>query len=88
MKGNLSTLQKTGVIFVGIGIVLGCISFALPPKGIIDPSVIRFFAEIIGGVGLLCAWDTIKDAIRRGIDTKVKHNGTEIEVHNPDNKEE
>lgn len=88
MRDKLSTLQKVGVAFITIGVILGCISFAIPPKGVIDPSVIRWFGEILAGVGLLCAWDTIKDAIRRGIDTKVKHNGTEIEVHNPDNKEE
>lgn len=88
MKGKLNTMQWIAVSMIAVGVILFCISFYLPPAGVIDPSVIKAFGEILGAVGLMMAWDTLRAAIDKGIDTTVKHNGTEIEVHNPDNKDE
>ena len=59
-------------------------SFFVPPMGIIDGSVLAAVGELFAFAALFAAWE----AVERGIDAKVTHGGTSIELNNPDKKEE
>ena len=63
---------------ISVGLLIA--SFILPPTGVIDPSVIGGVGEVMG---IFAIWVVIK-AIDRGVDTKVTHNGTSIEIQNLD----
>lgn len=71
-------------IFSCIAILLIIASFVLPPLGVVDNSVLGACGEIFAFVALFMAWE----AIDRGIDAKVTHKDTTIELNNPDNKNE
>ena len=58
-------------------------SFFMPPQGAIDGSVLAAVGELFGFAALFAAWE----AVDRGIDAKVTHGNTTIELNNPDNKE-
>lgn len=58
-------------------------SFFMPPQGTIDGSVLAAVGELFGFAALFAAWE----AVDRGIDAKVTHGNTTIELNNPDNKE-
>lgn len=65
-------------IFATTSILLITTSFFIPPTGIIDSSVFV-------GVGELFAFGTLWEghiAIRKGMDAKVTHNNTTIEINN------
>lgn len=52
--------------------------FVLPPCGVIDGSVLTAVGEIFGFAAL---WTLVK-AIEKGVDAKVTHNNTTIEINN------
>lgn len=81
---EMNVLKWFGIGLIAIGIALGVIGFFLPPYGVIDGSVISFFGEILAAVGVLMAWDSISEALHRGVDTTVKAGNTEITLNNPD----
>ena len=83
----MNVLQKFGISLIVIGVVLGVAGFFIPPFGVIDGSVISFFGELLAAVGILMAWDTIKDAIKRGTDATVKVGNTEISIDSPENEQ-
>lgn len=83
----MNVLKWFGVTLIAVGIVLGVVGFFIPPYGVIDGSVISFFGEILAAVGVLMAWDSISEALHRGVDTTVKTGSTEVTLHNPDNNE-
>lgn len=56
-------------------------SFIIPPTGIIDPSVFAGVGELMG-FGVL--WE-VHIAVKKGMDAKMSHNNTTIEINNPDN---
>lgn len=61
-------------------ILLFGISFFLPPKGAIDPSIFK-------GAGFLFAFASLfelREAIREGLGVKLTHGQTTIEVHDLD----
>lgn len=70
-------------ICLGVSIALIVSGFILPPLGNIDNSVLTAVGELIGFSALAVAMD----GIERGIDAKVTHGNTSIELNNPDNKE-
>ena len=70
-------------IFASLSIVLIIASFILPPTGIIDNSIFMAVGELFG-FGTL--WEA-HVAIRKGLDAKVTHNNTTIEINN-DNEDE
>lgn len=80
---NIST--TTTILFwvfgsVAIGLLVA--SFFVPPKGVIDPSVLK-------GAALLFAFATLaeaREAIREGLGVKLTHGHTTIEVHDLDGK--
>lgn len=63
---------------ISIGLIIT--SFILPPTGVIDSSVLGGVGEIMG---IFAIWVVVK-ALDKGVDTKVSHNGTTIEVSNPE----
>lgn len=69
-------------IFAIASILLIVISFFMPPMGEIAPSVIKAVGELFGFASL---W-TIVHGIDRGCDVALKHNNTEIDINNPDEK--
>lgn len=64
-----------------IGLIIA--SFVVPPTGVIDPSVLAATGEVFA----FAALGTVIHAIDAGIDAKVTHNNTTVEVSNPDPKE-
>lgn len=67
-----------GLTLLSAALIIG--SFFVPPTGVIDGSVLAAVGELFGFAALFAGWE----AIDRGIDTKVTHNGTTIELNNPD----
>ena len=60
------------------------VSFFIPPKGIIDPSIFK-------AAGFLFAFATLfelREAIREGMGVKLTHGETTIEVSDMDGKED
>ena len=70
-------------IFATTSLLLIITSFFIPPTGIIDGSVFAGVGEIFGFAAL---WE-IHVAVKKGIDAKVTHNDTTIEINNPDKDE-
>ncbi len=67
-------------IFSGVAIALLIGSFFCPPVGIINESVLMATGELFG----FAALGTVIKAIDKGVDAKVKHNNTEVELNNPE----
>lgn len=82
-KVKCSNFKKTAIALTIASFLLGVVSFVMPPRGAIDSSVVAFVAEIFGFCALLFAWESVE----RGIDAKIKHGKTEIELNNPDAKD-
>ena len=88
MKDTVKQICKIMIEDVGfhilttISIILIVTSFLLPPTGVIDPSVFAGVGELFGFAAL---WE-LHVAIRRGLDAKIQHNNTTIEIIN-DEKE-
>ena len=88
MKDTVKQICKIMIEDVGfhilttISIILIVTSFLLPPTGVIDPSVFAGVGELFGFAAL---WE-LHVAIRRGMDAKIQHNNTTIEIIN-DEKE-
>lgn len=63
---------------VSVGLIIG--SFFVPPQGVIDGSVLAAVGELFAFAALFMAWE----AIDRGVDAKVTHGNTTIELNNDD----
>lgn len=61
---------------------LGVASFMVPPTGQIDPSVLRYVAELFAIMALL----ELREAVLEGLGVKLTHGNTTIEVHDLDGK--
>lgn len=79
-KKSCTALKKVAVVLAAVAVLLGVASFLTPPRWIIDASVIDFEVEIFAFASLFFAWE----AVDRGIDAKIQHGGTEIDLKNPD----
>lgn len=79
-KKSYEALKNVSVILAAVAVLLGIASFLTPPCWVIDASVIAFTGEIFAFASLFFAWESVE----RGIDAKVKHGQTEIELNNPD----
>ena len=64
-----------------VSIALGITGFFMPPKGIIDGSVLTFIGELFAFATLGVVWH----AMKKGIDAKVKHGNTELTIGDSDN---
>ena len=63
---------------VSVGLIIG--SFFVPPQGVIDGSILAAVGELFAFAALFMAWE----AIDRGVDAKVTHGNTTIELSNDD----
>jgi len=77
-----------GIGLLLIGAALCVTGFFMPPKGVIDGSVLKAMGELLGGTGILMCWSCLDKAIERGIDTTVKHKDLEVKIENPEKKED
>ena len=83
-KNSCTRLKKVAVVLAAVAVLLGIESFIIPPRGVVDPSVIAFTGEIFAFASLFFAWESVD----RGIDAKITHGGTEIDLNNPDKRNE
>lgn len=65
-------------LLFSIGLIIA--SFFIPPLAVVDSSVIACVGEIFAFATLA----TVIEAIGRGVDAKITHNGTEVTLNNPD----
>lgn len=79
-KTSCTRLKIVAIVLAAIAVSLIVASFFTPPRFIIDGSVIAAVGEIFAFASLFYAWE----ATDRGLDAKIKHGQTEIEVNNPD----
>ena len=63
---------------VSVALIVG--SFFVPPKGKIDGSVLASVGELFAFAALFAGWE----AVDRGIDAKITHGNTSIELNSPD----
>ena len=61
-------------------IVLGVAGFLVPPTGVIDGSVLKYIAEIMGGTALLDFVVNLPKYIEAGAKAKFEHGNTSITV--------
>lgn len=79
-KPKCTRLKMVAIILAAIAVSLGITSFFTPPRWVIDASVIAFAGEIFAFTSLFFAWESVD----RGIDAKITHGGTEVDLKNPD----
>lgn len=79
-KKSCTRIKIVAIIFAAIAIAMGIVAFFTPPPWEIHSSVIAFTGEVFAFVALFFAWE----AVDRGIDAKITHGGTEIDLKNPD----
>ena len=63
-------------------IVIGVVSFILPPTGVIDPSCLKFIALLLGFSALGIAGQNLAN----GKDMTFKHGDTSVTVKDEDNE--
>lgn len=85
MKGLLKSIDIYTKIAFTISVILGVISFIVPPTGVIDNSVISFVAELIGGGALLSFLEKLPVYIEKSKSLKVRKGDTEFELESKDN---
>lgn len=67
-----------GLTAIAVGLIVA--SFFIPPTGVIDGSVLAAVGEVFAFAALFMAWE----ALDKGIDAKVTHGNTTIELNNDD----
>jgi len=89
MKGKLSTPYIVSIGLIVVGLLLCCWGAYVPPKGVVDGSLLEVFGMAILAAGLLLGIETAQMAILKGTDATVKV-GDKVEVHieSPDNENE
>lgn len=56
----MDSLELTAVVLAAVAVVLLSVSFALPPKGEISPSVLQASAILLAFNALFFAWYSVK----------------------------
>lgn len=72
------------VIIVAIG--LGVAGFLVPPTGVIDGSVLKYIAEIMGGTAVLDFVVNLPKYIEAGVKARIEHGNTSITVGKNESK--
>lgn len=81
MIGRTCTrLKIIAAILAAVAVVLIVVSFFVPPLGIIDGSVLAAIGELFAFASLFMIWESAD----RGMDAKITHGGTKIELSNDD----
>lgn len=76
--GNILMVDTWFHIFASLSIFFITVSFFIPPAGVIDSSVFVGVGELWAFAAL---WE-VHIAIKKGMDAKVTHNNTTIELNN------
>ena len=63
---------------VSIGLAIA--GFCVPPHGVIDPSVLKVIAEIVGGSTLLTFVVNIPIYLEAGVKAKISHGQTTVAI--------
>ena len=64
-------------VCLAAAIIVGSVSFVLPPTGIIDPSVLKFIALLLGFAALGVAGQNLAN----GKDVTFSHGETKVEIN-------
>lgn len=72
---------KAAIILAAISAAMLLGAALTPPMWIIDGSILAAVGELFAFASLF----KVGEAIERGLDAKIKHGQTEIELNNPDN---
>ena len=81
MKQNVCTrLKIIAVVLASVAVVLIVVSFFVPPRGVVDGSVLAAVGELFAFASLFMIWESVD----RGMDAKITHGGTKIELSNDD----
>lgn len=83
VKSYCTKLKIVAIVLTIIAIALVVGSFFMPPQGKIDGSVLSAVGEITGIIAIFFAWESVD----RGIDVKITHGNTAIDLNNPDKEE-
>lgn len=80
MKQFCTRLKVIAAILAAVAVVLIVVSFFVPPLGIIDGSVLAAIGELFAFASLFMIWESVD----RGMDAKITHGDTKIELSNDD----
>lgn len=69
-------------VCLATALVVGAVSFVLPPAGAIDPSVLKFIALLLGFAALAVAGQNLAN----GKDVTFSHGETEVTIEDKENK--
>lgn len=87
MKGKLSTPYIVSICLIVAGFALCAWGAWVPPKGVVDGSLLQLFGMVLGAVGLLLGFETAQMAIRKGTDASIKMGNTEVAINSPDGQD-
>lgn len=80
MKQFCTRLKVIAAILAAVAVVLIVVSFFVPPLGIIDGSVLAAIGELFAFASMFMIWESVD----RGMDAKITHGDTKIELSNDD----
>lgn len=80
MKQFCTRLKVIAAVLAAVAVVLTVVSFFVPPRGVIDGSVLAAVGELFAFASLFMIWESID----RGMDAKITHGDTKIELSNDD----
>lgn len=79
MIGRTCTrLKIIAAVLAAVAVVLTVVSFFVPPRGVIDGSVLAAVGELFAFASLFMIWESVD----RGMDAKITHGDTKIELSN------
>ena len=84
IKGTPWYVHISFIVSLGLAIA----GFCVPPHGVIDPSVLKAIAEILGGTTLLTFVVHIPVYLEAGVKAKISHGQTTIAVASDEVEEE
>lgn len=84
VKKGCRAETKAAIILAAISAIMLIGTALTPPMWVIDSSMLAAVGELFAFAALFKAGE----AVDRGIDAKVTHGQTTIELNNPDNKSE
>lgn len=80
MNKFCTRLKIIAAVLAAVAVVLTVVSFFVPPRGVIDGSVLAAVGELFAFASLFMIWESID----RGMDAKITHGDTKIELSNDD----
>lgn len=80
MKQFCTRLKIIAAVLAAVAVVLTVVSFFVPPRGVIDGSVLAAVGELFAFASLFMIWESVD----RGMDAKITHGDTKIELSNDD----